>query len=438
MTKTVDPAIPQPAPIGPLAGAPTTPLTEPRGLVGPTGTFGVETYRKRRHALMDKLGTVPTAALIAQEMNWVGDREGMDYYYLTGIEEPGGALLLMPTAPVFKERLFLARHDVEDERVSGERASTPSKALEVATGIASIGREQKLVPYLVGACSRFGSLTYVGAFSGEGDKPKVMDYYAKTMERVYGCKTNDLHLTLARMREVKEPEELALMRKAIAYTAAGHAQAIKVIRAGAREFEVKDAVEDAFRHAGARHVAYDSIVGSGRDGAVLHYPKDDRTMNDGELLLIDAAAEAENYASDVTRTYPVNGKYSKEQRDIYDVVLRAQAAGIAAAKAGVTVEQIDLATRKVVEDAGYYDYYVHGCCHFVGLAVHDAGDYYAPLPVGAVITVEPGIYLPDRGLGVRIEDEILITATGAEVLSKAIPKDPDEIERLMKLNHAAP
>jgi len=281
-------------------------------------------------------------------------------------------------------------------------------------------------------------LTYVGALSGEGDKPKVMDYYAKTMERVYGCKTNDLHLTLARMREVKEPEELALMRKAIEYTAAGHAQAIKVIRAGAREFEVKDAVEDAFRHAGARHVAYDSIVGSGRDGAVLHYPKDDRTMNDGELLLIDAAAEAENYASDVTRTYPVNGKYSKEQRDIYDVVLRAQAAGIAAAKAGVTVEQIDLATRKVVEDAGYYDYYVHGCCHFVGLAVHDAGDYFAPLPVGAVITVEPGIYLPDRGLGVRIEDEILITATGAEVLSKAIPKDPDEIERLMKLNHAAP
>jgi Metallopeptidase family M24 len=101
-------------------------------------------------------------------------------------------------------------------------------------------------------------------------------------------------------------------------------------------------------------------------------------------------------------------------------------------------EMIDLATRKVVEDAGYYDYYVHGCCHFVGLAVHDAGDYNAPLPVGAVITVEPGIYLPERGLGVRIEDEILITATGAEVLSKAIPKDPDQIERLMKVNHAAP
>ena len=164
---------------------------------------------------------------------------------------------------------------------------------------------------------------------------------------------------------------------------------------------------------------------------MLHYPKDDRALADGDLLLIDAAAEAEYYASDVTRTYPVGGKYSKDQRAIYDIVLRAQQAGIAAAKPGVTVEQIDLATRKVIEDAGYYDYYVHGCCHFVGLAVHDAGDYMAPLPVGAVITVEPGIYLPDRNFGVRIEDEILITEGGAEVLSKAIPKDPDEIERLI-------
>ena len=427
----VDPSIPVPAPVGPLAGSDGSAAPPALGVVGPTGTFGVETYRKRRRALMDKLGKAPTAALVAQEMHYTDLREGMDFYYLTGIEEPGGALLLMPTAPVFKERLYLAVHDVEQERWTGERASLPSKALEVATGIASLGREHRLVGGLINACSQFGSLTFVGDFTPEGDKPKVMDYYAKTLERMYNCKVNDLHLALARLREVKDPGELALMRKAIVYTGAGHAQALKSVRPGAREFEVKEAIEAAFRSAGSRHLAYESIVGAGRDGAVLHYPKDDRIMKAGDLIVIDAAAEAEYYASDVTRTYPVGGKYSKEQREIYEIVLRAQQAGIAIARPGVTVQQIDLATRKVIEDAGYYDFYVHGCCHFVGLEVHDPGDYNGPLPVGAVLTVEPGIYLPDRNFGVRIEDEILITETGAEILTKAIPKDPDEIERLM-------
>jgi Xaa-Pro aminopeptidase len=221
------------------------------------------------------------------------------------------------------------------------------------------------------------------------------------------------------------------MRKAIAATAAGHATALHAVHSGAREFEVKDAIEDAFRRAGSRHLSYDSITGSGPNGAVLHYPKDDRVMKDGELIVIDAAAEVEMYAADVTRTLPVGGKFTKDQRDIYEIVLAAQKAGIAAAKAGVTVGDIDRATRKVIEDAGYYDYYLHACCHFVGLQVHDSGDYEAPLPANAVITVEPGIYLPQRGFGVRIEDEILITPSGAEVLTKAIPKEADELERLM-------
>ena len=125
----------------------------------------------------------------------------------------------------------------------------------------------------------------------------------------------------------------------------------------------------------------------------------------------------------------------QDQRAIYDIVLKAQAAGIAAAKAGVQVADVDAATRKVIAEAGYGDYYIHGCCHFVGLEVHDAGDYDAPLPAGAVITVEPGIYLPQRGFGIRIEDEVLITPNGAELLTGAIPKDPAEVERLMAGRH---
>jgi Xaa-Pro aminopeptidase len=423
-----DLSIPKPVPRGPLTSPNPVAQKEARGLVGPTGTFGVETYRKRRRAVMDRMGK--GAALVLNEGKWEGGRSRMDFYYLTGIEEDGAGLLLNPLAPSFKEVLYLKRMDVEGERWVGERAMLPSRELEVATGIARIAREGGLLAGLVSMCARDGNLIYLGEFSA-GERPRVMQLYSQALERTYGCKVTDLHNTIARMREAKEPEELELMKKAIAYSAAGHFAALKAVRTGAREYQVKDVIEDAFRNAGSRHVAYDSITGSGPNGAVLHYPKDDRVMSAGETIVIDAAAEAELYAADITRTLPIGGKFSREQREIYEIVLRAQKAGIAAARAGVTVEQIHLATQKVIADAGYYDYYIHSCCHFVGLEVHDAGDYAAPLPVGAVITVEPGIYLPQQGFGVRIEDEILITQNGAELLSAAIPRDPDEIERLM-------
>jgi Xaa-Pro aminopeptidase len=431
-----DPSIPRPAPRGPLTAP--VPQSEPRGLVGPSGSVGIEVYRKRRRALMDKIGA--GAALITQNMKWTGDRDGMDYYYLTGIEEDGGALLLAPTAKPYPEVLFLATRNEEGDRWTGERSILPSKALELSTGIARLSRERGVPRALVDACEHAGGLVFVGDFGAGGpagagagkELPRDIQLLSSARERTLGfCKVKDMHGLISAMREVKEPLELELMRKAIAYTAAGHETALHAVHPGAREFEVKDQIEDAFRRAGGRHLSYDSITGSGPNGAVLHYPKDDRVMKDGELIVIDAAAEAEMYAADVTRTLPVGGKFTKEQRDIYEIVLAAQKAGIAAARAGVTVADIDRATRKVVEDAGYYDFYLHPCCHFVGLQVHDSGDYEAPLPVNAVITVEPGIYLPQRGFGVRIEDEILITSSGAEVLTKAIPKEVDDIEHRM-------
>ncbi len=222
------------------------------------------------------------------------------------------------------------------------------------------------------------------------------------------------------------------MRKSIEHTAAGHARVLEVLRPGMREFELKDAIEEAFRRSGSRHVAYDSIVGSGPNGAILHYPKDDRAMKEGELVVVDAGAEEQFYATDVTRTYPVSGKFSPEQREIYDIVLKAQAAAIAVAKAGVTPRALERAARKVIDDAGYHDAFSTAAATSSASRCTTPGDYDAPLPAGAVITVEPGIYLPQRGFGVRIEDEILITATGAEVLTRGIPSDPDEIERRMQ------
>jgi Xaa-Pro aminopeptidase len=422
--------IPRALPVGKLMA----PTGTPEGrTVGPTGTLGAEVYRRRRKALMDKLKT--GATLIVNEEQFNGLREGMDFYYLTGIDEPGAAVLLDPAA-AYPEVLFLRPLDVELERRDGERSSIPSQALELASGFTRVLRTSRLPNVLVYACAH-GGLNFVGDFVAVPEpKPKVMLAYADAIDRSYGCKVNDHHGVLGRMREVKEPDELKVMRRAIEHTAAGHARILETLKPGMHEFELKDAIEDAFRRAGSRHVAYDSIVGSGANGAILHYPKDDRTMRDGELVVVDAGAEHEYYATDVTRTYPVNGKFTPDQREIYNVVLRAQAAGIAAAKPGVTVRAIDQAIRKVVDDAGYHDAFIHGCCHFVGLEVHDVGDYEAGLPVGAVITVEPGVYLPQRGFGVRIEDEILITATGAEVLTRAVPKDPDEIERRMQARPA--
>src|SRR5262249_37220912 len=263
---------------------------------------------------------------------WDGNRSGMDYYYLTGIEEPGGALIVAPTWKPWPEQLYLAVHNEERERVTGERAILPSKALEVSTGIAKIARAAGLPMALLEACAHAGGLVFVGNLrpptlgreeEDRGQAPTAFELLRRTRERTFGCAVKDLHGSLARMREVKSPEELALMRKAISYTAAGHAAALAAVRPGVREFDVQDAIADAFRRAGARPLSYDSITGSGPNGAVLHYPKDNRAMKDGELIVIDAAAEAEYYASDVTRTLPVGGKYSKEQREIYDVVLRA-------------------------------------------------------------------------------------------------------------------
>lgn len=426
--------VPKQLPVGKYMAPSVGP--EPRP-IGPTGTLGAEVYRRRRKALMDKLKT--GATLVVNEMGFEGSRERMDFYYLTGIDEPEAALLLDPSAPE-PEVLYLRPLDLERGQWEGERAKLPSQMLETTTGIAAVRRSgdyRSLGRALLRACAH-GGLNYVGQFvATPGPKPKVMTYYAEATERSYGCKVNDLHDALARMREAKEPEEIKLMRKGIEHTAAGHARVLEVLRPGIREYELKDAIEDGFRRSGSRHVAYDSIVGSGPNGAVLHYPKDDRVMKEGELVVVDAAAEEQYYATDVTRTYPVSGKFSPEQREIYDIVLRAQAAGIAAARAGVTPNTIERAVRKVVDEAGYHDAYLHGCCHFVGLEVHDAGDYDAPLPAGAVLTVEPGIYLPWRGFGVRIEDEILITPTGAEVITRAVPKDPEEIERRMQARRSA-
>jgi len=194
---------------------------------------------------------------------------------------------------------------------------------------------------------------------------------------------------------------------------------------------VRAEAERVWRAGGSRRPAYASVVGAGANSTILHYPQSERVMKDGDLLLMDMACEYAHYATDITRTVPINDHFTPEQRKIYDIVLAAQQKTLAMVKPGVYHEDLEKAVRTLIEEAGYGDYFIHGFGHFVGLDVHDVGAYHEPLQAGMVLTIEPGIYLPDKGFGVRIEDEVLVTETGARILTDGLPRTADEVERWM-------
>jgi Xaa-Pro aminopeptidase len=265
------------------------------------------------------------------------------------------------------------------------------------------------------------------------------------------------------MRLRKEPGELELMRRAQEITREGHAQAARLARGSVFEYELQAALEWSFRRRGAAGPAYGTIVGGGANATVLHYIANDQPLRDGDLVLIDAGSELQGYASDVTRTYPVGGRFSGPGRALYEVVLEAQRAGLAECRPGSDLAAVhQAAVRRLVEgllalgllegepdrviaEEGYRRFYMHNTSHWLGLDVHDVGSYrvdgrHRPLEPGMVLTVEPGLYVaPDderadprfRGIGVRIEDDVLITPDGCENLSSSIPKAPDEVEALV-------
>ena len=270
---------------------------------------------------------------------------------------------------------------------------------------------------------------------------------------------------LAAQRLVKDDVELAAIRRAAAVTCAGHVAAMTVTRPGMYEYQAQAALEEAFRSAGSPRNGYPSIVASGANACVLHYHENDRRMRSGDLLLIDAGAEVEGLTGDVTRTFPVSGAFTAAQKAVYQVVLRAEVAGIRACKAGAPFDGahrscLRALTRGLVElgvlrgnpadlvKAGAYKpYYMHGTSHWLGRDVHDVGGYEdeqgrsVSLPVGSVLTVEPGLYFAKndrsvakelRGIGVRIEDDVLVTKHGPEVLTDAAPKQVRDIEALMQ------
>jgi Xaa-Pro aminopeptidase len=399
-------------------------------LIEPGQTEEPSVYRERRAALMAQMQEGVAVIYAEGEEDGDGYRQGSDFFYLTGVNEQGAILVLAPKERTYREFLFLPSRDPEAERWTGEREALGA-ALRQKYGFEKIYRTGRVTQLALDLAERSPVMWQVMRPKSGGGKSADMELYGKISSAISGASTRPMTQAIARMRSRHTPSEIALMQRAVRISEDGFRAAVLEIRPGAPEGRVEAEAERVWKSSGARRPAYPSIVGSGPNSTILHYPRSERTMQDGELVLMDMSAEFAHYASDITRTFPVNGKFTAEQRKIYELVLKAQKAAFDKVKPGVYTEDLDAIARKVIEDAGYGDYFIHGLGHFVGLDVHDAGVYQEPLTAGMVITIEPGIYLPDKNFGVRIEDDVLVTEIGAKFLSDGLPRDPDAIEKWM-------
>ncbi len=412
-------------------------LLQERRFGSPAGTspFPPEVYRERRRRLMAEMKTGVAVIFAAATLDQAAPVAGQDsdFSYLTGIQdEAGAALVLAPAERTHREFLYLESRDPETERYEGVRLAL-GQSLRDRTGFERLGRINRLGRQVVDLASRSGDLHYLAPLADpEAPVPRSLELYSKVAARVPGTRIVNSHNLIRRMRMVKEPRELELIRQAIAATERGLRAGIRAARPGMREFELRTIIEAEFRAAGARGLAFPSVVGTGPNSAVLHYTGSDAVIRAGDLILCDVGAAVGGYAADITRTFPVDGRFTAEQRRVYDTVLKAQETALGTLRAGAVYEDVQESARAVIRAAGHIDDFWHGLGHFVGLEVHDAGIYAEPLPAGAVVTVEPGIYLPERGFGIRIEDDYLVTQRGYEHLSGGVPRQADAIEALRR------
>jgi Xaa-Pro aminopeptidase len=393
----------------------------------PPADLPVQVYQERRARVLKSLdGCV--AILAAQgEVSGVTEdfRQDADFYWLTGINEPGAYLVFAPKAAFNKVTLYLRARDPEKERWTGPREPL-SPDLIARYGVDKVRRG---VPdaALGDAALTHDCVTIIAPITMAKSDREDAELSARVAQR-NGLQLHYKRAVLAEMREVHGPEEISRMERAIAITRSGHEAAARATVAGVSERDVQTQLEYAFYAAGATGLSYPSIVGSGPNGAVLHWDQNSRLLQNGDLVVIDAAAEYGRYAADVTRTYPVSGHFTQEQAKVYRAVYQAQVDIMAAIHPGVSMAELQHVAEESLRRAGYLADFIHGFGHFVGLDVHDAGLYEKPLPVGAIFTVEPGVYLQDQGFGVRIEDEVLVTPTGYRLLTEDFPRKLEDVE----------
>lgn len=388
-------------------------------------------------------------------------RQDSDFWYLTGFPHPNAvALLRTDGGPAFT--LFVEPREREAEIWNGYRPGVEGAVTDFGADEAH-PREELLakLPQLIDGATR---LFHVYGRDASIDTAIVAAIDGMRLRSRTGVvppsEIVDPRGALHEMRLIKSADEVAILRHACEISREAHAAAARLARGGVMEFELEAALDHGFRRRGAAGPAYTTIVGGGKNATILHYITNDQPLRDGELVLIDAGCEYQGYASDVTRTYPIGGRFQGAGRDVYDVVLAAQQAALGLAKPGVSLDEIHQKAVHtltdgmvklgllhgevdgLVESGAFRAHYMHRTSHWLGLDVHDVGSYTdggkpRPLMPGMVFTIEPGLYVaPDaetadprfRGIGVRIEDDILVTANGHENLTAAIPKAPAEVE----------
>ncbi len=387
----------------------------------------VAVYQARRARVLAALGQCLTVIGSQGEVSGVTEdyRQDADFYWLTGLNEPHAWLVLQPNSRYRKTTLFLQSRDPEKERWTGPRDPISPDLLR-KYGVDSVRRGTP--ENLLADAGLHHECVSVIAPAGLGKEEREDAELALRTAARFGLKVVYQRGLLADLRSAHTPDELERMRRAVAITLAGHQTAARATLPGVSERDVQTQIEYAFFAAGATGLSYSSIVGSGPNGAVLHWDQNSRLLKDGDLVVIDAAAEYGRYAADVTRTYPVSGRFSPAQAAVYRAVYRAQEDIFAAIKPGVSMADLQHVAEESLRRAGYLADFIHGFGHFVGLDVHDAGDYERPIPAGAVFTVEPGVYLPAQGFGVRIEDEVLMTGSGYELLTRDLPRKLEDVE----------
>lgn len=379
-------------------------------------------------------------------------RQDSYFWYLTGFNEPNAALLLLKTEQAEKAIIFLRPRDPLLETWNGRRLGVEHAPQQLNVNEAySIEEFATVLPKIL---KNLTVLYHVPEIHTWGDK-------LVTESAVSFSEILDWRPMLSEMRLIKSPNEIRLMQQAGQITALGHIKAMQTTRPNRFEYEIESDILHEFNRHCARFPSYNSIVAGGNNACILHYTENDRPLNDGDLVLIDAGCEFAMYAGDITRTFPVNGKFSQPQREIYELVLKAQKRAIELLVPGNSIKQandeviriktqglVDLGILKgdvdtLIEQQAYRQFYMHGLGHWLGLDVHDVGSYGQDkqriLEIGMVITVEPGIYISEdadvpeqyKGIGVRIEDNLLMTEYGNKILTAAAPKEIADIENLM-------
>ncbi|MGB7280741.1 MAG: aminopeptidase P N-terminal domain-containing protein, partial [Candidatus Acidiferrum sp.] len=373
--------------------------------------------------------------------------------YLTGHNEEEAGLILLPfqkngaSVPSWngpREMLFLPPKNPEKEKWNGPRMSPTDPGIQARTGFASVLPFPEMRATLERLAKLYPTISTILPYEKEnGGYPHeraVVDWIRSMAPQ---AELKDIRPNIEALREIKSPGEIEFLTQAIELSLDAHFAAMRMMRPGLYEYQIAAKMVEVHAMGGSEAEGYAPIVGAGPNSTTLHYDRLSRKIEDGDIVVLDVGAQFSGYSADITRTLPANGKFTPRQREIYDIVLAAQNAAIAALKPGMNY--CESGSKSVYKIAYNYinahgkdlhgqslgRYFIHGLGHDIGLDVHDPGDYCGPLEPGMVVTVEPGIYIPEENIGVRLEDDFLITDSGNKFLSERLPRDPAEIEKMM-------